>query len=59
MFMDMQGSKALGERQREREKKKEREKERPSLLELCRIYIAFSSRGVGHLMLMQIQGVGN
>lgn len=43
MFMDMQGSKALGEREREREKKKEGEKERPSLLELCRIYIAFSS----------------
>ena len=41
MFVDMQGSKGLRERQWKREKEKEGEKERPSLLELCRICIAF------------------
>ena len=42
MFMDLQGSKGLLERQWEREKEKEGDRERPSLLELCRICIAFS-----------------
>lgn len=41
LFMDMQGSKGLL-RQWEREKSKREKKERPSLLELCRICIAFS-----------------
>lgn len=38
----------------ERENEGERERER-----LYRIYTAFYSLGVSHLMLMQIQGVGN